>query len=201
MLSRLMVLLLIVGLLVAAAPILAQSVTYCDEFLGPFGDFNLTIPRYDVDDYSLLDAEVLLTVSYAGTFVGENVDPDLTCSFGFSMDSALETSSLTDEAMVATSFVELSGDIPVGEGVNLPFDGVFWNGATVEWTNLLDFHADQDLVFMVPSSMMGFVVQMFGEGVFSWTLNLNAQVCVTYTFDIAVPVESITFDSIKATYR
>ena len=201
MVSKIMVLMLTACLLAGATPVLAQSVTYCADYSGPYGDTILTIPHYDIADYALLNAEVELTVSYSGTFAGENVDPALSCVYAFGMNPTLEVTDLSGNNQVGADDIAIAGELLVGETTNQPLGGFFWNNETIGWDNVVSFYNDQDLELTVPDYVLASLVQMQGTGEFTWALNMEAQVCVTYSYDIAVPTEEISFDAIKASYR
>lgn len=199
--SRTTRLILTACLLVVALPTLAQTVTYCDQYSGPFTDFSLTVPQFDLVDYPLTSVEVLLTVSYSGVLNGENIDDTLDCSYGFHMNLALESNHLNGDPLAMNSEELITGEIPLGGTISEPINGELWNAFPVEWTNLNDFYTDQEMNFTVPATSFGYVAQMFGTGVFNWAFDLNAEVCVTYSYDIAIGVDQVSFDSIKAIYR
>jgi len=182
----------------------AQSVTYCSTFNGPFRAFSLTVPRYDLTSFPLLDADVVLDVTYAGQLVGENVDPLEPCDWAFGLDLRVRSQDLTGAVFSFSEHLEASGSLGVAGGaepytVTLPFAGTLANDAVIAWNSLASFYADQTLNFTTPG--FGGVYFMFGQGVFSWAFTVSAQVCVTYTYDPAIEVAETSFGALKAMYR
>lgn len=196
--------LLPVLLLLLPVTTFAQMVTYCDHETAPFGDFTLTIPPFDIDDHPIMNAEILLTVFYVGEFQGENFDPLLDSYYGFGLDLELASNHLTGDPFTATVHIELVGEIPAAVGpepstISVPIGTTFWGAYVVEWDEILYFYEEQDLV--ITAGGMGGAYNTGGESTFSWSGDIVAEVCVTYTYDGSIPVTEVSFGALKALYR
>jgi hypothetical protein len=201
LLSRLLLVLLLSSL---AVGVHAQTVTYCDTYTGPPSGFSLTVPRFDRTSFPLMDADVLLDVTYNGQLVGENIHPTQWCAWAFGLNLRLGAQDFAGAVVALNKQVEAEGELgPAGGAdpytVTVPFTGTIAQDAVLGWSNLAGFYADQVLPFT--ASGLGGVFQMMGQGVFGWSFTITAQVCVTYTYDGAIGTTATSFGALKATYR
>lgn len=187
-----------------AAPALAQTVTYCDTYVGPLNQFTLNVDGFDLGAYALTGADVELNVTYSGQLSGQNTSTTTPCwwSFGMSLGVASQTFDL-DPYTFGTA-IAADGEIPVAGGVEsntvtVPLSGTIVAGYSIPWSVLTSFYNDRTLSFTTPS--LGGVSQMGGAGVFSFSCVISAEVCVTYTYDNAVGLEAASFGTLKASYR
>lgn len=199
-----MVLLPVVFVASQGTDVRAQAVTYCDSYSGPFSAFSLTVPRYDLTNYALTRAEVVLDVTYAGQLVGENLSPVQPCEWVFGLDLRVRSRDLTGTDFAFSEHLEASGALGVAGGaepytVTLPFAGTIADGEMLAWNSLPSFYADQTLAFTTPG--FGGVYFMYGQGVFGWSFTVSAQVCVTYVYDGAIAETATSFGALKARYR
>lgn len=185
-------------------PAAAQTVTYCDTYVGPLSQFTLSVDGFDLVAYALSGADVELNVTYSGQLSGQNTSATTPCwwSFGMSLGVASQTFDLVP--CTFGTAVTAEGEIPVAGGmepntVTVPLSGTIVAGYSIPWSDLTAFYNERTLTFT--TSSLGGVSQMGGAGVFSFSCVISAEVCATYTYDNAVGQESASFGTLKAIYR
>ncbi|MBK7189205.1 MAG: hypothetical protein IPH86_11105 [bacterium] len=191
-------------LTLAFSPAQAQTVTSCESYVGPLGQFTLDVARFDIGAFALTDATVELNVTYTGQLLGQNTSTVTPCWWSFNMNLGLASGTLDLTPYTFNAAVLADGEIPVAGGVdpntvNVPLSGTIVAGYAIPWTVLASFYSDQILIFDTPS--LGGVAQFGGAGIFSFDFEINAEVCVTYSYDNAVGLEDASFGALKAMYR
>lgn len=186
------------------APAVAQTVTYCDTYVGPLDQFTLNVGGFDLSAYALADADVELNVTYSGQLSGQNTSATTPCWWSFGMNLGVSSQTFDLDPYTFATAVAADGEIPVAGGVEpntvtVPLSGTVVAGYAIPWSGLTDFYNDRTLTFTTPS--LGGVSQMGGAGVFSFSFVITAEVCVTYTYDNAVGAEAASFGTLKAIYR
>ncbi|MBK6733675.1 MAG: hypothetical protein IPG61_06225 [bacterium] len=178
--------------------------TSCDSYVGPLGQFTLDVARFDIGAFALTDATVELNVTYTGQLLGQNTSTVTPCWWSFNMNLGLASGTMDLTPYTFNAAVLADGEIPVAGGVdpntvNVPLSGTIVAGYAIPWTVLSSFYSDQVLSFTTPS--FGGVAQMGGAGIFSFGIEISAEVCVTYSYDNAVALEEESFGALKAMYR
>ena len=191
-------------LTLALSPAQAQTVTSCDSYVGPLGQFTLDVARFNIGSYALTDADVELNVTYTGQLLGQNTSTVTPCWWSFNMNLGLASGTFDLVPYTFSAAALADGGIPVAGGVDpntvsVPLSGTIVAGYSIPWSVLSSFHADQVLSFTTPS--FGGVAQMGGTGIFSFEFEITAEVCVTYSYDNAVALEEASFGALKAMYR
>ena len=188
----------------AFSPAQAQTVTSCESYVGPLGQFTLDVARFDIGAFALTDATVELNVTYTGQLLGQNTSTVTPCWWSFNMNLGLASGTFDLVPYTFSAAALADGGIPVAGGVDpntvsVPLSGTIVAGYSIPWSVLSSFHADQVLSFTTPS--FGGVAQMGGTGIFSFDFVITAEVCVTYSYDNAVALEEASFGALKAMYR
>jgi hypothetical protein len=191
-------------LTLAHSPAQAQTVTSCDSYVGPLGQFTLDVARFDIGAFALTDATVELNVTYTGQLLGQNTSTVTPCWWSFNMNLGLASGTFDLVPYTFSAAALADGGIPVAGGadpntVTVPLSGTIAAGYEIPWTVLSSFYSDQVLNFTMPS--FGGVAQMGGAGIFSFDFEITAEVCVTYSYDNAVALEEASFGALKAMYR
>ncbi len=186
------------------SPAQAQTVTSCDSYVGPLGQFTLDVARFDIGAFALTDATVELDVTYTGQLLGQNTSTVTPCWWSFNMNLGLASGTFDLVPYTFSAAALADGGIPVAGGadpntVTVPLSGTIAAGYEIPWTVLSSFYSDQVLSFTTPS--FGGVAQMGGAGIFSFDFEITAEVCVTYSYDNAVALEEASFGALKAMYR
>lgn len=188
----------------AAERVAAQTVTYCDTYVGPLHEFTLDVNGFDLGAYALTGADVELNITYSGQLSGQNTSTTTPCWWSFGMSLGVASRTFDLDPYTVTTPVTADGEIPVAGGaepstVTVPLSGTVVAGYPIPWSDLTSFYNDRTLSFTTPS--LGGVSQMGGAGVFSFSCVISAEVCVTYTYDNAVGLEAASFGTLKAIYR
>jgi len=147
----------------------------------------------------MLDATIVLNVTFDGEFTGENLDPDLVSYYVFGLNLDIETAHLTGEAITGEAHVELEGEIPPASIITEPYGDVFLTDVSINFEDPLIFYEPQVLTFTV--SGLGGAYNTGGDSNLSWSTGLLAEVCATYTYDEGVDADEISFGALKASYR
>lgn len=105
-------------LTLALSPAQAQTVTSCDSYVGPLGQFTLDVARFNIGSYALTDADVELNVTYTGQLLGQNTSTVTPCWWSFNMNLGLASGTFDLVPYTFSAAALADGGIPVAGGVD-----------------------------------------------------------------------------------